>query len=225
MSSYLADPFPRFVDAARIHTIVEVGSRDAQDAVALAGHYRPRRMLVFEANPPAAQLCRRTLAGRADITLIEAAVGEVEGTVPFFSVVSSHQPDGVETHNIGASSLLRASGRYGETYIQEEIQVRAVRGDRVCAEQGVESVDLLCMDVQGAEIAVLRSFGTMLRGVSYIITEATVVNQYSGQAQLCDVNDFLTYHGFRLAAVDMAYWGFGNFLYINRKVPIPVVGS
>jgi hypothetical protein len=103
--------------------------------------------------------------------------------------------------------------------------VRAVRADEVCAEFDIQTVDLVCMDVQGAGISVLRSFGSLLRQVKYIITEATVVNQSTDQAQLCDINDYLTYSGFRLIAVDMAYWGFGNFLYAHRSVPIPVVGS
>jgi hypothetical protein len=81
------------------------------------------------------------------------------------------------------------------------------------------------MDVQGAEISVLKSFGERLRDVKYIITEATIVNQYVGQAQLHDINDYLVKAGFKLLAVDMAYWGFGNFLYSNSEVPIPLVGS
>ena len=225
MSSYLADPFPRFIDRAEVRTIFEIGSRDGSDAVALDDYYQPERLVVFEANPPAQALCRRTIGSRSTITLIEAAVSDTPGMVSFWPVVSSHQPDGIETRNIGASSLFKASGLYGESYIQTEIKVPAVRADEVCVRLGIQTVDLVCMDVQGAEVSVLRSFGSLLRSVKYIITEATVVNQYVGQAQLCDVNDYLTYSGFRLAAVDMAYWGFGNFLYIHRSVPIPIVGS
>ncbi len=226
MSSYLVDPFPRFINKESIKTIFEIGSRDAQDALALNNYYHPEKLLIFEANPAAQDICAQAISGVENTTLIRAAAAEVPGFLSFFPVVSSHQNrDGVETNNFGASSLFKASGLYGETYIQEEIKVPSKRVDAVCEEFGIENVDLVCMDVQGAEISVLKSFGDKIFDVKYIITECTVVNQYVGQAQLHDINTFLSDRGFRLVAVNMEYWGFGNFLYVNRNVEIPIVGS
>jgi FkbM family methyltransferase len=224
MSSYL-EPFPRFIDPTAIRNIFEIGSRDALDAIALDNYYKPEKLVVCEANPAAQELCEKNIDGRGNFTLVKAAVSDQKGPLSFWSVLSSHQPDGKETNNIGASSLMKASGLYGETYVQEEIRVPAVRGDDLCEQLGIRSVDLLCMDTQGSEISVLKSFGVKINTVKYIVTEATVVNQYVGQAQLHDINDFLVNLGFKLVAVNMGYWGFGNFLYLNRHIEIPIVGS
>ncbi|WP_157182177.1 FkbM family methyltransferase [Methylobacterium sp. WSM2598] len=227
MSSYLHDPFPRFIDRNLIKTIFEVGSRDAKDAVAVADFYDAEKIFIVEPNPDALEICRATISGRGNVKLIEAAASDVPGTLSFYPVVSSHQPDGTETHNIGASSLLKSSGRYGETYVQTEIKVPAVRLDDLCREHMIQSIDLLCMDVQGVEVSVLRSLGSKLWDVKYIITEATVVNQYEGQDQFHNIVEYLVHRGFRLAAVNMenGYWGFGNILFINREIEVPIVGS
>ena len=181
---------------------------------------------MFEPNPRAIAECKKNIAGDERIKLVEAAASDQSGTIEFFPVVESYQPGGVQTDNFGASSLLRASGLYGETYIQESITVQSIRADDFCRSNDINSISLLLMDVQGAEVSVLQGFGDYLYRIKYIITEATIVNQYSGQAQLHHINDFLVKNGFRLVSVDMEnYWGFGNFLYINSVIEVPLVGS
>jgi len=224
MTSYLKTQFTRLIPRESIKTILEIGSRDARDAKALLEFYDPDVVYVFEPNPPAINLCRTTIGAEGRITLIPAAVHDQAGAIDFYPVIESNH-GGRRSQNIGASSIYPASGRYGEVYIQDKITTTAIRIDDFCKCNNVDNIDLVCMDVQGAEISVLRSFGALLHRTNYIITEACVVNIYEGQCQLHEVNEFLCHRGFRLAAVDMEYWGFGNFLYIGPGIDIPVIGS
>ena len=78
--------------------------------------------------------------------------------------------------------------------------VKAIRIDTYCAQHGIKSIDLLCMDVQGAELRVLKGLGSVLERVRYIITEIEIKPLYYGQALYPEVHGYLKASGFRQAA-------------------------
>jgi len=76
-----------------------------------------------------------------------------------------------------------------------------------------DKIDMLFMDVQGAELFVLQGAGEILDTVNYIWTEVGIGNQYLGAAAYIDIIQFLHLYGFQLLAFDCEPHAFGNALF------------
>lgn len=114
----------------------------------------------------------------------------------------------------GTSSMLSPSrdvGAYLSSDLFEEVvthQVRSTTLDSYCADQGVDQIDVLKLDIQGAESTALRgATGLLSRGaISLIYTELLVAPMYEGQGTIGDLLGLCERHGFRL-------YGLYNFEY------------
>jgi hypothetical protein len=105
--------------------------------------------------------------------------------------------------------LFVANGSYPvETYAQIPIGAAARRGDTLIA-RGLPVPDLIWMDTQGAELLVLRGFGTRLGAVKLLKIELSLREIYTGQALADDVVRFLRNAGFRWHSVlHPGHWQF-----------------
>lgn len=212
---YLLPWFTRHIDQRRVETVFEIGSRDLLDAIQLRDYYRAR-VVAFECNPVALRTCRRHLQGQSGITLVEKAAWNENTTIPFFPVVASRL-DGQPTEaNIGASSCFRARGGYVEEYIQGETTVEAIRLDDYCLEAGIERVDLICMDVQGAALQVLEGMEHVLTTARYLFIELERQAIYEGQTLFNEIHSWLSARGFRCVEEREVVSGwFSDFLFVR----------
>lgn len=172
--------------------ILELGSRDALDAIQLARLFPTCRVLAFEANPISAEICRRNVAfsGIDNVEVVETAVGAVDGTIPFFP----YDVDRID--NIGCSSTLLTDLAGGSDSPQYRIEVAATRLDTFCARLGIEP-EVVVMDLQGAELPALVGLGERLGRVSHVVSEASNVSAYLGGTVFADLDAHLAAFGFR----------------------------
>jgi FkbM family methyltransferase len=190
-----------------ISSIVEVGSRDALDAIAL-GAALNCSVVSFEPNPEMLAVCKENLSIHEVeyVTLRPEALTDVDGPITFWKVEADRYP------NPGASSLLemdfsnrdRNDPELGRDAVQVPITVVGARWDSL----GLPAPDLLLLDVEGAELKALRGFGAALTSVSQVIVELAPVSAQKGGARLRDVDRFLRKSGFRYVASD--YYGAGR---------------
>ncbi|MDH7515480.1 MAG: FkbM family methyltransferase, partial [Bacteroidota bacterium] len=156
----------RWIDPGSVSVIIDAGTLDGADALALAAHFPSAVVYAFECNPAAITRCRERLRNTERVHLIEAAVSEKDGETDFYAIDPGRTMTSHADGNIGASSLFRASGLYPhERYVQHAIRVRTVRLDSWAASAGVTSVDILWLDLQGAELLALRGLGRLLETV------------------------------------------------------------
>ena len=138
-----------------LNTIVEVGARYGDESLELSNLFQAAKIYSFECNPKTVEQCRKTLANAPNVTFSSYALGSSESTLPFFRYTKD---------NDGASSLYkRIDADETQEYagLVETRRLDSILGDQV--------IDLLCMDVQGYELEVLK--GTNLSKVRYIIQE------------------------------------------------------
>ena len=137
-------------------TIVDLGANVGVAAAWFRVRYPEARIVAVEPDPATFAKLARNIGGDPAVTLVHAAVGRESGEValsraPGYSVASSvavRPPDAAET-----------------------VRVPAVTLDEVCAEAAIERIDLLKLDVEGAELDVVEGCQA-LDAVGTIVGEA-----------------------------------------------------
>lgn len=170
--------------------IFDVGSCHGEQACEFATQFPNARIFAFEARPQSAETVRQTVAQFPNINVIEAAVHEFDGETVF---------QAVDEVNPGASSLFVGSGVQEIHPIRQiPITVPALRLDTWAKGIGINSVDVVWMDLQGAELLALRGMGDLLQTVRAIQLEITYRELYHGQVMWPEVRAFLENNGMRL---------------------------
>jgi FkbM family methyltransferase len=123
------------------------------------------------------------IARRLDAEILNIALGETEGDVEI----------GVRTTDIGGSTFYEEIGPLGPT---RRYPVPVRRFDRVM--NGFERPALCKIDVQGAEMSVLRGMGKRIREVDAILIEASVIATIRDGPEIAEVIAFLREQGFVL---------------------------
>ncbi len=207
--------YASFIDPNEIHLILEIGSRDAIDAVRL-GYYYKCPVYAFECNPEALKLCAHNAKNYPYVTLVPFACWNEKKMIPFYPVVQSH--GGSLPVNIGGSSLLvaRKDGADAHHIQGQPIMVQAVRVDEWMDENKIKDVDLICMDCQGATLQVLKGMGDRIKKIKYIITEVYLAPSFEGEALYPEIRMWLEQQGFELAR-EPGGGAFCDLLFVNLK--------
>ncbi len=190
----------RKLDPALVRVVFDVGARDCTESAGFASAYPGATVFAFECNPAMLPQCRAAAAAEARIVLTEKAASDQSGRLAFFPINQALTGTGIAAGNPGASSLFQATGAYPEErYVQDRVEVDAIRLDEFCAAHSVADIDVLWMDVQGAELLVLRGLGGLLARVKFIHVEAEFFEIYRGQALFPEIDALLRAAGFTLA--------------------------
>tara|TARA_R110000824_G_scaffold177775_5_gene357303 strand:+ start:776 stop:1459 length:684 start_codon:yes stop_codon:yes gene_type:complete len=202
-----------------INIVVELGSRDAKDAVWLQEYFNAD-IISWECNPKAIELCRDVIKTKDRIKLVEKAVWSSNTRLKFKPVVSATDSMGRVYENIGASSVYDSNPEYiYETFKQEEIWVEAERLDSWWGRHmGSQPIDLLFMDLQGAELEALKGADNLLKDVKYIITEGFFKECYHTAPLIGEIEEFLITYGFRKVHTHVVNDWFGDFMFIKEGI-------
>jgi len=144
-------------------TIVEIGARDCQESLTFTKLFPNAHVFSFECNPRLLDLCRFNAAKSDRITLIEKCVTDNPDNHTFYLKRPYHHYDE------GVSSLCEPWFDY------ETVEVDTIRMDQFLQDI---TVDLLWIDVQGAECQVINSFGSKLNQVDTIYAEVNIQPSY-----------------------------------------------
>jgi FkbM family methyltransferase len=215
MGDYLQRRFIRALRGTKVATIFEFGCGDGDDTLRLRDHFGAF-VHAFECNPAMLPLLRSRLDGEPGVRLVEAAVWDADGTIPFYPVVQTIQA-GQEISNPGASSCFRTVSGYHQEYVQTEATVRSMRLDTYCDREGVRPPDLLCIDAQGAALKALHGMGRHLRAVQAVIIEIEHREIFVGGDLYPAIDDFLRRAEFRQAVMIEHDGWYNNYLYRRHR--------
>lgn len=180
-----------------IYTVFEFGSRYGEDAIEFVGTLTNVLVHSFECNPAAVQICKENIKSYPRIKLNEFALSDEDGKVKFYPINPKLTKTTWADGNLGASSMFVASGDYPvEDYVQDEIEVDCMRLDTYCLLNNVENIDIVWMDVQGAELLVLKGLGTRINSVNCFHLEVEFFEIYKNQPLWKEVRAFLEDNGF-----------------------------
>lgn len=208
----------KFKSPKSVDVIFDIGSCHCLESVEFAKKYKDSRIFAFEANPESYQVCLNNSKDYPSIEVINQAVNDYDGSCKFYPMDKERTVTTWEDGNQGASSLYRANGAYDhiEKYVQYEIEVPCTRIDTFCEKNNIDHIDIVWMDLQGAELKALKSMGKILDTVQIIHTELEMNPMYDGQCLFSDVNNFLTNNGFDLEWGDTNVQFGTDFIFVRR---------
>jgi FkbM family methyltransferase len=194
--SHIPQSFPRDGN----YVIFDIGSRDCIQSIEFYNAFPKAKIYSFECNPNTLDICRKNIENYSDrITLVEGAVCDYNGEVTFYPIDKQRTITTWEDGNPGASSLFRSNGSYDsiEKYVQNEITVNCHRLDTVLSKYNIDKIDIIWMDLQGAELLALKGLGDFITKVKYIHTEVCHKAIYENQVLFGDLNNYIVSKGFR----------------------------
>jgi FkbM family methyltransferase len=151
----------------------------------------PHTLVLIEPNPTAAEYLRHDFAGDDRVVIEECAVGATPGHARLHQMNSSVF-DSLLSPLAALQRLYPGVERAGE----DDPDVRVETLDNLLATY--EAVDVLKIDVQGAEAHVLTGATETLRRTDAVVIEANLVHHYEGDSLFWDLAPSLFDHGFEL---------------------------
>lgn len=206
-----ASEFIRRAKSAGINprVIFDVGAFNGDESVELAEAFPDAKVYAFECVPENIMLCAQTVQHHPNIFLVPAALTAKSGRRQFHKSTS---------HNPECGSLLAPNGKYFEPMPTKPIEVQCYAAADFIKAEGIPAPDLIWMDVQGAELDVLRGLGGYIESLQLFCAEVTYRAYYNGQMLVADFDKAVSELGFakRHEEVGIADW-FGNAIYQRRK--------
>lgn len=172
----------------RPRCILEIGANDGSDSLRLRTVFPKAALHCFEPDPRAFRSLTLKVQGRR-IQPHQLAIGAIDGETDFHQ--SSGMPPDTERSlpdGWDLSGSIRRPLEHLDAHpwctFDSIIKVPVARLDTWANQHGVEHVDFIWADVQGAEIDLIEGGSTTLANTRYLYTEYSNRELYSGQVNL-----------------------------------------
>lgn len=206
-------------------TIFDIGCCEGEDLIRYSRLFPQAQFHVFEPLKKNIDGLKDNIQRFAirDVTINELALSDATGTSKFF-LSSGHPKDPGTDPNWDygkrSSSLFPPSETMKTYYpwlnFDEAQEVRTEKLANYLRASGVQSIDLVHMDVQGAELKVLGGAEELISGISALWLEVEAVEIYEGQPIKNEVENFLAKARF-IKILDTVDHVSGDQLWLNRR--------
>lgn len=197
-------------------TILEIGANDGRDTIRFIKDFPRLQIHCFEPEPRAIRRWQSAVPKRAGVTLVETAVGAINGEIEFHASGGREEKRGPEGWD-QSGSIRRPTGhltKYATVTFPTTFKVPITRLDDWAAKaKFTRRVDLIWADVQGAEIDVIQGARRVLSNTMFFYTEYSDFELYEGQVSLKELRRLLP--NFRVHTL----FG-GNVLFVNRRLEL-----
>jgi FkbM family methyltransferase len=155
--------------------------------------------IIFEPLPQEADKLRKKFSASPEVIVMEAAVGNHEGEIKFNEYSSSGTSSILNfNENLNASAHLDR-----ETLIEHK--VKCVQLDNVAVVQDYKEIDLIKIDVQGAELMVIQGAENTLKKTKKLMVELSLQPVYRNSPLITDIIQELAKFNFILLELIPAY--------------------
>jgi len=132
---------------SRVRTIVDVGANEGQMALRFARAFPEARVLALEPVPRTFSLLQARTSGVPSIRCFDVALGDHDGEITIRL-----------TERSGHNSLLNAVAHPGP----ETVTLQVKEGDAWASANDIEHIDVLKIDTEGYDLAVLEGFQSLI---------------------------------------------------------------
>lgn len=166
--------------AAEVKTVVDVGANVGASILFWRDRYPAAKIYGFEPEPGNFELLKRNTEPLRDVFVYNEALGNATGKVKFV-----HSPG---AGNEGGWSIYQRVAQGGE----REVVLPIVRGEEKMKALGIDRIDVLKVDTEGAERVVITGLGPQL-----LANTRYICGELHGERDF-DLLDHLEQNGFRI---------------------------
>ena len=193
------------------HTILDVGSNHGWFFHCWKDWCPEARIHAFEPRVEAAQKAIELYGDDSELTVNQVAVGDKLGEAEFNVLEGSKVASSFLEHD--QKTWDAVAFKTGEITSR---RVPIVTIDDYCSEQGIDSVYLMKIDVQGFEMNVLRGAEKSLSFIDHIFVESGIQSLYHDAPNFTDVFRFMKDHDYHL--MGMRTWHRGNHVLMETDM-------
>jgi FkbM family methyltransferase len=181
------------LQVSRVNLVVDVGANRGDFSLAASMVYPGAQVMLVEPLPKLQpELERRCARRNGRWRLATCALGSRAGSATLH----------VDPNFDAIGSLLEFSEEYLEANPlarpNQSLTCTVRTLDELCAEQGIQTIDLLKIDVEGFEFEVLQGAARMLHATTALIIELSLVRRGGGSEALTRMLEVLSAAGLRL---------------------------
>lgn len=166
-----------------VKVILDIGSRDGCQSLELNRWFPHAKIYAFEPVKENYEFTVKNVQSVENIKVYPYAINNYNGKTIFYEVYNG---------NIGASSLLKTTNHWRSSqWSQKETEVECIVLSDWLKQNNIDNVDLIWMDVQGAENIVLDSLKEYLNNVKIIATEVGLQELYHGSTSKNELDNKL----------------------------------
>ena len=211
------------VDVASSLLIFDIGACEGESSLRYQRLFPNARIFSFEPLPSNFDLVKKYIeeynAGQS-IFPFQFCLSDKQEELTFY--VSSGKPEGASDENWDygnkSSSLLPPSGTidvHPWLKFNQAIKVQSTTLEDFCLSNTISKIDFIHMDVQGAELLVLKGAGDFLQHINMVWLEVESVELYKEQPLKADIEYFMNSNGF-IKLEDTVYSEAGDQFWAKR---------
>jgi FkbM family methyltransferase len=204
-------------------TIFDVGSCEGLDSIKYSRMFPDARVFAFEPISSNFQKIKDNISAfkSSKIHPFHLALSDKKSTIEIFKSSGNPESEKGDWEHGNKSSSILAPEKHLDVYdwckfdSKEEVESDTLKS--FCQDQDINRVDLLHMDVQGAELMVLKGAADFLSNIRMIWMEVAYVELYKDQPLRDEVTNYMKAQGFILLVEQNRVLN-GDHLYVNEKM-------
>lgn len=189
--------------------ILEAGASDGKDTLDWSKRLPNAQIYAFEPVPTVHKVLKERVSGQKNVHLYTCALSDAVGEFKMYvSSGASH----------GSSSLLAPKEHltfHKDVHFKEEITVKTKRLDDWAAENGVDRIDFMWLDMQGGEMKALEGGQEILKTTKIIYTEVSLMEMYEGVPLYDQFRKWMEERGFVVVQEELLWEDMGNVLFVR----------
>lgn len=190
--------------------IVDAGAANGIDSVEMAKLWKKSSIHAFEPIPQLFAQIIENIKPYDNIILYSVALSDFTGSSEMF--VSS----GTSKFSSSLLTPKEHLTEHPEVSFDTKIEVETITLDRWAKDNNVDRIDLLWLDLQGSEPAVLKASPKILKTVKAIYTEVSLKELYRSTPLYPEFRQWLETQGFRVEREELAWEDAGNVLFVRK---------
>ena len=193
------------IERADVKRWVIVGGYLGNEVPTILNRYPNSQVDIFECSPKYVGALVKRFGTNPRVNVHQTAISDKEETIEFF-----------ETNIKGSGSLLKVGELSKESYGMQQTESHSVQATTLDSVFSDKEIDVLQIDVQGAEMQVLRGAEKTLAKTKAVFCEVSIrPNLYEGSVTFDELNDVLKHHDFSLVSLGTDLNLTGNALYLK----------
>lgn len=195
-----------------IKGVIHIGAHEAEEYY----DYKEcsiEKMIWIEANPNLVDYLNNKFNKDINIKIFNEVIFDEEKDV-LFKI----------SNNLQSSSILNLKEHkrlFPSVHYVNEINVRTKRFDTLCKENNINmnEYNFLNVDIQGADLNAILSFGDLLEKIDFVYSEINVIEMYENCHTLGVFDDVMDKKGFKRTMTHIyTDGGWGDALYVKKSL-------